>query len=435
MVPAFAGTVYVPVVKNNDADGVRYETRLWISNEGAQGRSMSTYFIGENTDGTDREDGAIDGRIGVPAGGTVVVGDLADDGVFGLLEVTAAPQLAMQARITTQVQDGPRSLGSPIPVFSSTNLINAGGAARFEPFVKAGSRMSDFYVVNMALEEGQCSIDFFRANGAKLGSTAVITVPPRSIRAFPDVLGLLGGDELGAARGAISCDETFQAFGLTADSATGEVAAILPSALGTSTLKRPDDVPEPMTCPAEAECFELPGDIFVSTRSNSKRQIPVPVTKNAQFGQLVVDFDFVHGGWDSILPDGIHNIGYLTRTGGYSSHTYMFITTRGPNRNFVRAEVTVDLARGANIKWSQPVVLIPGTRYHARYEYNHNGAIILTVTEVSSGRQVVGLVRNEGRRIRAMDGNWRLTFGDNRVEAHVPGTGWSWSSLLIQFIP
>lgn len=433
--PALAGTVYVPVVKNGEIDNVDYDTQLWVSNEGLEGRNFISLFIEENADGTDREDGEYDERIGVPRLATVLVQEVAAPGAVGLLELTTAPQLAVQARIISTFQQN-RRLGVSLPVISSDNLVEAGGMIRLEPLTRIGSRHSDFYVVNLGLETAQCTVSFFQANGSPLGANAVINVNPRSLREFPDVLGILGAEALGGARSEVSCSEGFYAFAVTTDSSDGDVSVVLPSALGSSTLSRPDEIPDPTACVEGADCFIIDGMFYRATASDNKRTLTVPVTKNTEFRRLYIEFDFKHGGWFPSLPDGIHNILYLTRTGGYSSHTYCFITTRGPNRNFVRNEVTVDLPRGENLKASAAVQLQPGATYHVRYIYDaETGQIETFVFEKSTGRQVAGIVQNVARRVRTGNQDWQLTFSDNRVEAHVPSLGWEWSNLNLQFQP
>jgi hypothetical protein len=433
--PAFGGVVYVPVVKNSDIQGVKYETRLWASNEGGSGRAFATLFFAENTDGTERGDDPPVDRVGVPAGATIVVTALVDEGAVGLLEIEAAPQLAFQARVLATSEKG-QTLGSFLPIISSENLIGGGEALRLEPLGKFGTQVTDFYVINGGEGPAECTAQFFRANGQDLGSAAVFAVKPRSMRAFDDVLGILGASDLSGVRASLSCDQEFYAFALVTDQADGEVVSVLPSALGTSELDIPGRVLPPEPCPEGASCFDLPGDIFVATNSDRRRQIAVPVPKNSEYNQLRVDFDFVHGGWYSRLPDGIHNIFYLTRTGGYSGHTYGFTTTRGPNRNFVRNEVTVDLGRGANIKASQGVQLSPGREYHVAYTYDWPSKDIqLVISEKASGRVVVNITMDVARRIRTQGGTWYIVFSDNAAEAHVPGLGWKWSNLVIQFIP
>ncbi len=434
VVSIFAGVVYVPLAIHNDQEGNVYKTQVWLSNEGQERRRVETYLIGENEDGTEREEPTT-GQVLVAPSGTVFVSNVVAEGAVGMLELTTPPQVSVQARLVGEV-NGVANMGAAMPVISSENIVEPNQRIHLQPWIRSADRETDLIVVNLGFEGASCTVNAFRGGGGQIGTSSILNLEPLSMRQFPDVLGILGQDSLGAGRGSVVCDQPFYAFSATFDFSKGTVVTSYPAAQGSSTLIRPDQLPEPGVCPERADCFEILGDFHTAVRGNDKFRIAVPVTKNVEFRQLVVELDFTHGGWFSSNPEGIHNIFYLTRTGGYSTHTFGFVTTRGPGRDLVRNEVTVDLPRGENQKMTQGVSLSPGTTYHVHYLYDgQTGLIEVNVTEKFTGRQVVGLFGNIARRIRTQNKTWFITFSDGQAEAHVPSRDWTYSNLSVQFIP
>lgn len=432
--PVTAGTLYVPTAENDTIGGVEVRTQMWVSNQGTESRRFSTLFLGEDVDGTDREAGASDETLGVPPEATIFLNSIVEPGKFGMLELSAAPQLAVTSRLSTFI-DGEPAGSADLPVITSDNLFAAGGLIELAPLVKSGSKHTDLTIVNLGFDPAECSIGLFRANGTTLTGTAVISMAPLSMRRFEDVLAVIGVDALGAGRASISCDQSFFAYVTSLDLADGGVVVTGPGGLGTSTLKRPGDEPPQLPCPAGAECFSVDGDFFTPRRGDDKRRIEIPVTKFVEFSSFIVEMDFLHGGWFRLNPEGIHNILWLTRTGKYSGDTVGFVTTRGPGRGLVRNEVTANLPRHTNRKVTQRVLLDPGTVYHLLYIFDGRGQIALTITEKATGQQVVGLFHNDAVRVRTGGGTWSANFSDNFVEAHVPSHDWTFSNFQIQFIP
>ncbi|MCB1034310.1 MAG: hypothetical protein KDD47_10815 [Acidobacteria bacterium] len=435
-VPVFAGTLYVPTAENTVIEGIEVRTQLWVSNQGTEPRRFSTLLLAEGSDGTDRESGASDEILGVPPQATVFLNSVVGEGEFGMLELEAAPQIAVSARLVSFV-NGVAGEGAALPVISSENLVEAGDLAELVPLSKLETEATDLTVVNLAFEPAECSINLFRANGTTVVGTSVISLEPLSMRRFPDVLGIVGVDALAAGRASVTCDQSFYAYATTINTATGEIVVTKPAGLGTSTLKRPGDEPPPAPCPAGAECFAVDGDFFTPQRGDDKRRIEIPVTKNVQFSRFVIDLDFRHGGWFDRNPSGIHNIIWVTRTGKYAGDTVAFVTTRGPNRDLVRNEITANLPRGTEgRKVTQNVALEPGTLYHLLYEFDgESRQVSVTITEKNTGRLVVGLFQRDGVPVRTGSGTWSANFSDNFVEAHVPSHGWTFSNFEIRFLP
>ncbi len=434
-VPVAAGTLYVPSAENAVIEGIEYRTQMWVSNQGGESRRFSTLLLEEDTDGTDREAGASDQTLGVPAEATVFINSLVDEGEFGMLEILAAPQLAFSARMVSFVNGAPFD-SAELPVVSSDNLLDPDTRVELSPLSKRATGASDLILVNLGFEAAECNVDLFRANGNTLSGRAVLALAPLSMRRFSDVLGLVGVNALAAGRASISCDQAYYAYATTITTTTGEIVVTNPAKLGTSTLKRPGDEPPELPCPTGGECFEVPGDFFTPRRGDDKRRVEIPVSKNVEFGSFEIELDFFHGGWFRLLPSGIHNIIWVTRTGKFSGDTVCFVTTRGPNRNLVRNEVNANLPRNVSTKVTQNVLLQEQTLYRLLYSYNgRTGAISLTIHEVISGREVVNIAHRDAKRARTGAGSWSANFSDNFEEVHAPSHNWIYSNFKIRFIP
>ncbi len=432
--PAFAGTVYVPVAMDVQAGDLRVRTQMWIGNQGTVGRSATSVFLAGDTDGTARE-GLEQTRLGVIAGATIFVAGAAAEGQSGMLEVSAAPQLAVRAQLQSLL-GGVVAHEVALPVVSSDNLIAAGTRVQLLPLSRLGGKRTDLVLLNLGFDAATCTVARFRSNGGAIGATSQVQLKALSVRRFADVLADLGDTPVAAARALVDCDRNYYALAVTADGASGHLTVIEPAASGASTLSPPGTEPPPGPCPAGAECFAPLTGSFVSTRSNPNVRLVLPVTKNVEFNQLVVELDVTHGGWFARNPDGIHNFFYLTRTGTYDGHTYGFITTRGPGRNFVRNEYTVDLPRGQSQKFTQPVVLVPGTTYRVRYVYDFPARRFTVVfTDLASGQVVVDFSGPVSRPIRTQGGTWRISLSDLEAEARVPSLGWTFNNLKVRFLP
>jgi len=128
LVPAFAGTVYLPVSTNKTVGSVSYQTRLWLSNPGTSARQVTIFFILENSDGTQRGT-AKPQAFTIAANGTMLLTNLAPNGVSGLLEITGAPQILATAHLDGLNSQGAIASSGYLPAISSKNMVAKNGTA------------------------------------------------------------------------------------------------------------------------------------------------------------------------------------------------------------------------------------------------------------------------------------------------------------------
>ncbi len=434
---AFGGAVYVPVARDAETRGVRIETHLFLSNQGDAGRSVGTLFFAADADGTDRED-LEERRIGVPAKATVFVGDAAPDGGIGLFEIVGVDAHAVQAHLVSSLGDV-RVDEEALPVVSSDNDLPAGVRVHLLPLSRTAAGLgTELYILNLGLEAATCTVSNFRSSGVALAAASELEVAPFAVHRVADALADAGPADLVAARSTVSCDQSFYALAVVTDARDGDLTVVQPAEPGSSTLFRPGDQPPGPVCPAGGECFETLGAFFVPTRSSPERTIVLPVTPNREYKQIVVELEVTHNGWYSRIPDGIHRIFWLTRNNGiYDRHTFAALTTRGPNRNLVRLEVTADLRAGEELEFTESAALVPGTIYLVRTVFDGNtGVATTTLTDKATG-QVAVTVAGGGatNRVRTEATTWSVTVSDTEEGVHAVSQGWVYSNLRVQFLP
>jgi hypothetical protein len=254
----------------------------------------------------------------------------------------------------------------------------------------------------------------------------------------------------------MACDQPYFVFTRTVNPQTGYLAIHtaasnigdgLPNAGITPTPTTPPQ-PPPNTTPeppppgggnpqpaTQLVRFRKDGQFFTSSNGDRALVMNMPTQANVIYSSFKVNYDVHHGGWNRQAPDGINNMGYITR-GGWSGDVFMLVTTRGPNKNLVRQEITVDLPKNEISQKQQTVQLQPNTNYHVEYTYNHKGARQwrLVITEQGGG-VVVNMSGPTTGPIWTKGGTWKIFFSDETVAAHVSSLGWSWSNLLVEWIP
>src|SRR5262245_55705690 len=190
--PAWAGTLYVPIARSSG--GNTNLTEVYVSNSATESRNFSTTFIKADSDGTVRS--GTPGQTAVTAGGALRLASGAPAADFGLLEVDAATELEISARLQSTAAQGAFTT-ERVPVISSENAFEAGKIAHVLGLERRpGSDYTDFFVVNLGKSIAKCEIKLFKTDGSQVVPTAVVPVAPLSMRPFPDVFGLIGQTQI-----------------------------------------------------------------------------------------------------------------------------------------------------------------------------------------------------------------------------------------------
>lgn len=439
-VPAFAGTVYVPVTDDVEIDGVRYETQIWFSNLGGQDRRFASYFIDTGSNGTDRPGEITYGQTLVRSQRTVLVQDATDEGTVGMLEIFGAPQLIVQAQLVSSV-DGVKQAGVNLPVIDDKTLYPIGSEVYLQGLSRGGDHFTDLIIVNLGPEASECVVDMYRASGDALVSSAVLAFSPLSHNQFDDVLGIVGEQSVTGVRTTVSCDQPFYAFAVTYNPGQGAATVLLPSASLDSALVRPGDnspppPPPPTECPTGGTCFSFPGVVHAPSPGNEVRRLLFPFAPGLSYRQLHLQMEVFHGGWDNRSPDGIHNFFWLARN-KYRSNTFGYVNARGPGKAIVTSLTNVNLAPGDTQRLVQNILLTPGATYRVDYLYDTIGGIIdLKIFNKATGALVVSLTDSTRvKKITTEGDGFLMDLGLKRFSSDVPSYGWSYNNLQLDFCP
>lgn len=432
--PAFAGFVYVPILNRTGSGGSVHSTEIWLSNSGTQERRYGTYFLAAGGDGTKRTAPSI--KATLLAGRTSKLVTINSPNVTGLLEIEAGTQVLVEARLASSPASGFAAY-TEVPVISSNTMLPAGTAAHLQALSRdASGAYSDLDVVNLANLAATCSIQFFRADGSQIGSTATISVPPLALRHFPDALGTLGETALADARAQVSCNRAFFAFAAVFNPARTLLSFVTPSASGASTLAGPNG-PGPSP---DAILFEQSGQVHKAVLGQAIKIVKIAVPQALLLKKITVELDVSPGPWNATKPDGNHNLLWLHR-GKYRSNTVANVNTFGPPRSGIKNTQNLDMAARALTQQEVPLVFQEGVTYHLKYVYDADAnKINLTVTSAGATLATLdmdGSVLNKVISVPAT--GLVLQLGHTAEQAaggiEYPSYGWTWSNLLVEMQP
>ncbi|HYU34254.1 MAG TPA: hypothetical protein VEW48_19035 [Thermoanaerobaculia bacterium] len=455
LVPAFAGTVYVPVAPPQRIGDVVYRTQVVVGNPGGTAR-LTTAFIASGHDGT--RTGTAPSTASVPANGTLVLTNLTPTGREGMLEISGAPQLAVSARLEAVSRTGRILSSAPLPVVGSRDLVPGGGTAELQGIGRtAAGVLHRFGLINLGAEEAACTATAYRAAGTPAGSPVRVTAPARSHTMLPTPLAAFGAALFTEARVEVSCDQPFYAYALQLSPDRAAAAFVGPSVTLGSELAaaqelrgRADDgggddrgglgdggegdddgsgddqgdngndaTGEPVV---SQDQLSFPGLFLNARQGNSYRQLDLPLASGVRYKRVTVDFDLYLNQWASPLFNCVTS---LRRT---DKVLYYGLILRGD-----RAKTVLDLGRDQLARddgpWKQR------TNYHIRMVTDAQSRRV--TLQVFQGDQLVHALSGamSTRDLTVPAGRkMRVDFGIGKVAdgAYFPPLGWRFSNLTVK---
>lgn len=181
-------------------------------------------------------------------------------------------------------------------------------------------------------------------------------------------------------------------------------------------------------------CFEQAGNFFTPVRGALTKRIVLPFANKVEYKKVRVQIEVTHGPWFAKRPDGIHNIFWLAQ--GTNPDRIGYINVRGPKRNLVYAvhhigaPKTIDGRRLAKVHPTHA-----GKTYHYDYTFDAANHRVEFVVRDSSGRQLVREIDNTTftRRIYTRTYQYLIDFGLKDEAADAPTVGWKYSNLKVEF--
>lgn len=431
---AWAGTVYVPLVVDQDQNGNRLETVIRVTNTSPSlDRSFSFLLIPANSDGTVRNDDDLTEVLLTPQS-TFILQNLVANGQVGMVEISAASEISITARLEGTNTQSEAIVGAETPVITSDSVIPSGTSVALQGWSRSDlEQQTDFHFVNLGQSDTDCAITIYDGNGSTMLNGFNFTRPPLSLISFPDVLSLINITNRDEITAVINCNQSFYPFSTIHDLASGEVLFIPPSGSGRSTLLPPSEGP-----PVEpgATVLEVPGVFHVPRQGEESKRFNVAFPGNPRFSRIILDMDFVHGGWHP-RSDENHGIFWLNRGLKWRNNLFGYLNVFGPGENKLKLSSNAGLGAGNIRAKTVGAALQPGSTYHVHFEYNVNtGTYFAEITE--NGQLVVVVSdRTTVNNINTTEENWFVDFGHERGAAgpEVPTYNWQYMNLLVQWIP
>lgn len=423
LAPAFAGEVYVPYASNRNVNGTTYRTRVWVTNSGATGRQLSVAFLAQGTDGTLAGNPS---TLNVPAGGTIVLTNVAPAGQSGILEISGAPQLVVNARLEAVSANGAVLANAHVPVVSVDNVIAPNHTAHIQGLERSPNGvLTDFGILNLNRTSAQCSLKAYRANGSQIAQTAIVTVLPLSLRYFDESLATLGEVSIADARLEVTCDKQFFPFASVYRIGGPELSFAVPSHSLEGDLVAGGGTPGGN--PAGSVVFEVPGTFLAARNGDSFKQYDLPLVNGVQYKKATVEFDL----YVNRFPNGIFaGVTALRR----NDRTLFFgmMVRGGRQKTILDMGVDDDVVTGNNGgPWRER------TQYHVSFEYDTDTRR-LTFKCFRNGALVETLTGDINHFDLSLNGRiMRVDFGQTGIAdgAYFPPIGWIYSNLRVVFEP
>lgn len=417
--PAFAGSVYVPFASNRSIDGTTYQTKVWVTNTGTAARRFDVRFIGQNVDGTQGAD--ITTQLNLPGGGTLLLGSVAPSGSLGMVEVSGAPQLVVNARIDAIGPGGAILSTTNVPAIGAGNVIKGGSTAHIQGLELTNrGTLSDLGIINLSNAAAQCTIKAWRPNGAQISQTSVVALQPLSVRHFENVLNVLGEQSVSDTRVEVSCDKQFFPYSVVFKPGGPETAFVTSSfALDTNLVSGVGNAPGTVV-------FEVPGVYLDAKPGDSFKQFDIPVVEGVRYKRATVEFDV----YVNKFPNGIFaGVTALRRTD--RTLFYGLVVRGARSKAILDMGVDDDVVQGNSGPWKER------TNYHLVFEYDVPTST-LTFKTYRSGALAETLRGRINHFDLAKNGKLiRVDFGQTGVAdgAYFPPLGWKYSNLKVTFEP
>lgn len=433
---AEAGAVYVPIASNQVIDGIRYQTQVWITNTGTGTGTFSTVFIPTVADGTNR-DGVDPIPVHVPPGGTFFLRSTGPDGGRGLFEVNADPDMVVTARLVSVLPSGEERLGATVPVLSADDLLRPNETGHLVGVVRDQETVANLGVVNLGRTETTCTLQAFQLNAQQIADTAEVTLNPLTQVQFDDVLSLVGVSSIADSRFAVSCEDNFYAYSTLINLDSGDTTFIAPSTVATGELQPPDTgppAPAPGACPANAECFTVPGTIHIARSNDRVKRVSLPVPQGS-YRVVRLEMEVTLADWAQGNRSGLHNIFWFARNGNRDLVGY--VNVWGPNTNAALIRHGFNEPQHEKERIVRPLALQPGQTYHFTYVYDTDRDLVeLVVRQGGNVISRIGAGRPDVNRVTAGPGDlFHVDFGFSGVNPkEPPSLGWSYKNLNVEFI-
>lgn len=429
--PLFAGTVYVPIVNLVGPHGEQLQTQIWVSNTDQQNSlDVSYYFIPDMTNGVDRSTDPVQTQI--TPGSTTFLDGFAPNGTHGLLEISGGDAMQVSAKVSRVDALAPSTLGTSLPVISSSTMIPAGETAEVLGLQRSSDGIiSNFGLINLGQSSISCQASVYRADGAQIAGTVKFSLNPLTMVHFDDALAALGETNIIDVRVDITCDQPFYPYSVVYGGATGDVFVGLPAASGASLLTPPGSLPN---CGAGSVCYDYPGIVFTSTTADPYHFITLSPPTGV-YSQIKVHLEIQINHWQPPITNA-HGLLYMIRDRNYYMYASAFL--RGPNSN------QLVLRHGFNQTATEKAKLITGFAptlgnwYALDYLYDPIHKTLVLTMSTLEGTELARLTGAPNVKQINIDPGQNILIGLSNPgtnDSEPASIGWVYSNLHVELVP
>lgn len=428
LTPLLAADAYVPLAANLALGAATYRTVLIATNTGTTSHSFSVTYAATGNGSPGQPS-----SYGLPPGSTLRLYNAVPAGSRGMLELNGPPEIVVSARLEAVAGNGNLLASAQIPVVASGDARAAGQKAHLQSLEHGAGAITDFGLMNLSASNAQCTVQAFRANGAKIGNAAQLAVPARSQRDFSGALAILGENSVKDARFEVSCDQLFATYAMVYRSGGPETVVLGPS----GTLDG-DLVPDPVD--NGSVTFNLPG-LFAN--GNNYSAFDLPLQNGVQYSRVRMEFDLYVDRWRLVHPlnPNFKTVASLRRSGSsrFERVLYCGVLFKGSGdyRTILDMGAPPGSHEGTTIKsgkgpWKER------SNYHVVLDYNADTRTV-TFEAYEAGRLVQRLsgplnaanISNEPGKSVRVDFS-APGVGDG---AYFPTLGWRYSNLSVTLTP
>lgn len=417
---AAAGTVYLPLAINGALDGKTYKSYVWVTNGSGGPQEVSVRYIPQDTRGIDPNASTVTGTLNVGPGQTFKLA-VGQAGV-GMVEFSGADDVIYSGRIESLTPGGIVRSSAHLPLVGSDNVIPAGVVAHIQGGERSLSGTASHFGLNtFGAEDGECTIEIFRADGSQIQSTVTLVGPALGQRWFPDAFDILDEPSISDARFEVTCNVPFLPFTTIFASDPDSTQFVLPSITGAQNLG-------PAAPGAQdGELVRLPGTFFNAVRGDSIFDVALPIEAGVEYSQITWEFDVVVPAIKDSSGTNFHSTTLLLRP--VKGGTHFAHTIRGNGKYKTSIDLgDHQLVRGENNGWQ------PNALHHVKVVYDT--AARTMVWELShSGGLSERLVGNIGNRDLTHHGEGlHILFGLDKEYDHggyLPPYNFRFSDLVV----
>ncbi len=427
---AVAGDLYVPLAANTALGAFTYRTLLILTNTGTTSADLTVTFHPGGSDGAVPPPAT---PYSLPPGATLRLYNDVPAGARGMFALSGDPSVVVSARIEALGANGGVLASTQVPVLSATNAIAAGRSARLLGLEQAAAgAVSDFGLINLSTNPAQCTVDAFRSNGGRIGSTIHLSLLPRSNRDFAAALAILGQTAIKDARFDVSCDQLFATYALVYRSGGPETVILDPAASLETELVPVND---------GGVLFTKPG-LFAN--GDEATAFDLPLQNGVRYGKARIEFDLLIDRWRLPHPDNpnFKNVMSLRRPANLRLERVLYcgLILKG----------SVDYRTILDMGLPFPGAPDGTTIKSGKGPWKERSTYHLVLDYDTVAKRVLFEVYQNGTRIQKLEGpvnatdlsnlpgkNVRVDFSSPGVGdgAYFPTYGWKYSNLVVKLTP